>query len=217
MFLYEKKKDNIDVFLLSRNQERIREYRMEQMKKIPFDKSCLYTEEVVASYDEQPFLADADLTKIIIHESDLVGKEKSVNYNTDSDDCIDLLDRYYADKYIDRPVARVQFLRELRYWLMASNVINVRKKDGKIIKSIHDIIEIPKSLYLLQLFEQERFAMLANEDISEQLQLFSFSHLNNFSLAELKKMDEAGVTNGAYSNVISKAANDQPILQLLNK
>lgn len=217
MFLYDKKDKSIDVFLLARDSQKVRDYRIEQMKQIPFDKRCLYSEEVVAGYDEHPILANANLDEQIILVSDLRGSGKELGYNTDSDDCVDLLERFYVDKYMDRPVARVEDLMELRYLLIACNYVNTRKTDGKIIKRIEDIIELPKSLYLLQLFEQEKFGAILGEDISEQLKLFTFSHLNSVSLDELQKMDEAGISEGAYSRAIAKAENDKQVLNLLNK
>ena len=80
-----------------------------------------------------------------------------------------------------------------------------------------DIIQIPKSLYLLQLLLQEKFSTISGEDISEQLSLFNFSYVNNINLDELQKMDACGITENAYSRIINKANNDKPVLKLLKK
>ncbi len=217
MFLYDKKANSIDVFSLSRNAQKIRDYRIEHMKKIPADKRCLYTEEVVFSLQDLPNLFKKDLDSNIVTKSELIGKDRTLNYNTDLGYCADLLEWFYSDKCINRPVARVKFLRELRYLLLASIDISTKKEYDKIIKKIEDIIEIPKSLYLLQLLEQEKFSMIMGEDISEQLGLFDFSYINNISVEELQKMDTCGITEDAYSRVITKAGNDKHILQLLKK
>lgn len=217
MFLYNKLDNHVEVFSLTRDEDKIRKYRIEQMKNIPFDKRCLYSEEVVASYDDNPLLAKTDLDLNIILESDLVGEGKVLGYNTDSDDCVDLLERFYIDKYLKRPIARVDALRDLRYLLIAADYVNTRKNGSKIIMRIEDIIELPKSLYLLQLFEQEKFGIIGDEDLSSQLALFNFQSLNKISLDELKKMDEACITDEAYQRVIAKCENDKPILKQLIK
>lgn len=217
MFLYDKQDKLIDVFSLDRSSKRIRDYRIEQMKIIPANKRCLYTEETVQSFQDAPVLCKKDLDAGIISKSELIGTNKSLNYNTDSDDCADLLEWFYNDNCVNRSVARVNFLKKLRYLLIASNCINSREENGNVIMKIEDIIEIPKSLYLLQLLEQEKFSLLADEDITEQLELFNFRHINSVGIEELQKMDECGITQDAYSRVITKAENDSHVLRLLKK
>lgn len=97
-------------------------------------------------------------------------------------------------------------------WWNLSEEVN-----GKKIMRVEDIIEIPKSLYLLQLLEQEKFTLIAKEDISEQLKLFNFSYVNSLTLEELQRMDECGITEDAYSKTINKSNNDKHILRLLKK
>lgn len=193
------------------------------MKKIPLRERCLYTEEVVSSFQDAPtlFRKDLDLNNVTI--SELIGEDKSLYYNRNLDDCEDLLEWFYSDKYINRPVARVnvraEFFNNLRYLLVASNCINSRKENGKVIMKIEDIIAIPKSLYLLQLLEQENFSIIAGtgENISEQLELFDFSFIDSISLEELQKMDACGITKDAYSRTITKSDNDSHVLRLLKK
>ncbi len=216
MFLYEKNDKNIDVFSLSRNAQNIRDYRIEQMKKIPLDRRCLYTEEIYSG-NGGPILFEKNLKSHIFSKEELIGKNKSLNYNTDLEDCSDLLQRFYSDKYINKSVARVDFENKLRYLLIVSNYVNFRKVNGKEIMRIEDIIEIPKSLYLLQLLEQKKFSLIAKDDISEQLNLFDFNYVNSLTLEELQRMDACGITKNAYSSTINKSDNDKHILRLLKK
>lgn len=105
---------------------------------------------------------------------------------------------------------------KLRYLLVASNYNHIREENNKITMKVDDIIEIPKSLYLLQLLQQQKFSTIINEDLSEQLNLFDFSYINNITLEEIKKMNACGATNNIYSN-INKSNNDKHILKLLKK
>ncbi len=216
MFLYDKKDNSIDVYSLSRNAQGIRDYKIEQMGRIPVER-CLYTEEVVSSFQDVPTLFKKNLDLNIVAKSELIGKDKSIKYNTDLDDCAHLLEWFYSDKCVNRPVARVQDTKKLMYLLIASNDIRSIEENGKVIKRIEDIIEIPKSLYLLQLIEQEKFSMINGEDISEQLGLFDYSYINNISVEELQKIDTCGITEDAYSRVMTKADNDRHILKVLKK
>lgn len=215
MFLYEKDGKKIHVYSLSRFEKDIEEYRKEQIKKIPFKKRCWYTEEEFSNFQGTPILFEKDLDKDQVTKEELVGKNKSLNLNKDLDYCMDLLNHFYSDKYIDRLVARVEFLKKMRYLLIASKCFSSRKENGKVIMKVDDIIEIPKSLYLLQLLEQEKFSMLAGQDISQQLELFDFYYVDTITLEELKRIHACGMTKKTSSEIISKAENDAHILKLI--
>lgn len=217
MFLYDKKDKSVDVFTLTYNAEEMRNYKMEQMKKIPANERGLYTEEIMPDYQSVPILFKKDLYSEVISSSELIGTNKSLNYNIDHNDVADLLEWFYSEKYSDRPVARVLELKKLRYLLVASDYITFREENDKVIAKIEDIIEIPKPLYLLQLLQQQKFSAISDEDISEQLDLFKFSYIDNVSFDELKKMDACGITKDAYSRIINKANNDKQLLKLLKK
>lgn len=218
MFLYEKKDKTIDVFSLSQNSNVIRNYKIEQMKKIPPNERGLYTEEIVSSFTTPVSISiKKNIYTGIVPSSELIGENKSLNYNNDIKDVEDLLQWFYYERYNDRPVAKVEHLNKLKYLLIASNYISMREVNGKKIMKIEDIIEIPKSLYLLQLLQQENFIVIKDEDFSEQLNLFNFSYINQISLDELEKMDNCGITENAYSKTINKANNDEHILKLLKK
>lgn len=222
MFLYDKKDKSVDVFTLTYNAEEMRNYKMEQMKKIPANKRGLFTKEIITSlpYFRDPFipiLLKKDLYSEEISISELIGTNKSLNYNIDHNDVVDLLEWFYSEKYSDRPVARVLDLKNLRYLLVASSYVTYQEENDKVIAKIEDIIEIPKSLYLLQLLQQQKFSSISDEDISEQLDLFKFSYIDNVSIDELKKMDACGITKDSYSKIINKANNDKQLLKLLKK
>lgn len=217
MFLYDKKDTTVDVYSFIQNQEKVHNYKIEQMNQIPSNERGLYLEEIVPSFQSLPILYKENIYKDIIPSSKLKGEHISLNYNTDKDDVEDLLDWFYSEKYKDRPVARISDLKKLRYLLIASSIINSREENGKVIMKIEDIIEIPKSLYLLQLLQQEHFFMIKDENLSEQLNLFEFQYIDNIRLDELKKMDICGITKKAYPKIIEKSENDKHILKLLKK
>lgn len=215
MFLYDKHDENIDVFLLLRKEQSIKDYRKEQMETIPLKERCMYTKEIVSNPNSIPVLLRKDLDLITMEE--LTGNNKALEYNDDMEDCSDLLQHFYNNEYVNSHVARVELKAKLMYLLIASNYIISKKENGKLIMKVEDIINLPKSLYLLQLLEQEKFSLIAGEDLSEQLDLFDFCYVNNISLKELQKTDACGITKGAYLKTINKSNNDKYILQLLKK
>lgn len=218
MFLYDKKDKTIDVFTLTHNPQEIRNYKIEQMEKIPAHKRALFTEEIVSNCKSIPVLFAKDLYSEVIDISELRGPNKSLLYNTDMEDVADLLEWFYQSEYTqDKQVARVSDFKMLKYLLIAGNYFSSREENGKTILKVEDIIQIPKSLYLLQMLQQEKFSAISNEDISEQLSLFNCSYVNNINLDEVQKMDECGITENAYSKIINKANNDKHILKLLKK
>lgn len=82
---------------------------------------------------------------------------------------------------------------------------------------MNGIIKIPESLYLLQLFQQEKFSFLNDKSISELLSLFSVSYTDEIDLEELKKMDKYGMAPDTYQNALDKANKDSQVLKFVKK
>ncbi len=82
---------------------------------------------------------------------------------------------------------------------------------------MEEIIQLPESLYLLQLLEQGRFALFDGKDISEQLALYTLAKINEVSMEELQKMDVCGITQDVYSRTIQKAENHAHLLKLIKR
>lgn len=78
-------------------------------------------------------------------------------------------------------------------------------------------MEIPESLYLLSLIEKEKFSLIGNKSISEQLNLFKIEQLKEIDLKSIGTMHNIGILSGGYSSVIKKAENDAHILKLIKR
>lgn len=78
-------------------------------------------------------------------------------------------------------------------------------------------MELPESLYFLQMLEQGKFSLLIDKDIIEQLDLFSLAHIDEINLEELRKMDACGISRNTFEEIIAKSENDECVLKLIKK
>lgn len=142
-----------------------------------------------------------------------------------------LINCYINGHLANRNVVRIEYPYGIKYFLLKRKKykcfyehIPQSGDDPNSSYHVHfkdyimkDIIQLPKSLYLLQLLEQERFKSLDKEDIAEQLALYTISKINEVSFEELQKMDACGITQDGYSKTIQKADNDAYILKKIRK
>jgi len=217
MYLYDKKEDKIDIYDLIPSLKDIYEYRMEQMKKIPEDKMVIRGitgtgidgYEIFKNYENKFYNEIIPIENVngSYHklESDpLNGKGKNKEI---------LLDSYYFGHLSDRKIARISDLNKIRYLLLKQTQYRYYFKKA----ILEEIIEIPESLYLLSLIEQQKFSLIEDRDISEQLNLFKLEQTKGIDLDTIIRMDYIGMTPGCYSKVIEKAENDAHILKLIKK
>ncbi len=224
MFLYDKKDNALDVYSLTGNKQAMTEYRQRKMLEIPERDRVLVAESYSHDMSEAPlfeFYAKQFDTTIIPMEYanstrnglryHFLKTNQASKKNKET-----LLDSYYFGHLSDRSVARIQDLNRLRYFLLYKTTYSAQPYDNKF-KNLKDIIELPESLYLLQMLEQGKFSLLEDKDISDQLSLFSVSYIDELSLDELRKIDKCGITQNAYEKALMKAANDAHVLQLIRK
>lgn len=217
MYLYDKKEDKIDIYSFIPNDKKLYEYRFEQMKQIPEDEMVVrgVTGTGIEGYEIFKNYENKFDTEIIpienangsyhrLESDPLNGKGRNKEI---------LLDAYYFGHLKDRKIARLWDLKKLRYLLLKQN--QYRYYFGKVI--LEEIIEIPESLYLLSLIEQEKFSLIGERDISEQLSLFKLEQTKGINLDTIERMDYIGMAPGCYSKTIKKAENDAHILKLIRK
>lgn len=219
MFLYDRDQNVLDIYSFNGKEQKMIRYRKTQMAQDPEMKRVL--EAVAFDSDirgELPLLEfyAGQYDKTII-PMEILNKRRTHSLGPgimDKKDKEILLDSYYFGYLVDKEIARIQDLDGLRYFLLSrtaysSNLYGVRRLEG--------IIELPESLYLLQMLEQGKFSLLGDKDISEQLDLFTITHVVQINLDQVKKMDVFGITENAYERAILKAASDEKVLKKLKK
>lgn len=224
MFLYDKKENSIDVYTFNGNSEAMIEYRQNQMLQIPERQRVVVAESYSYDMGEAPLFeqyAEHFDTKIIPMEYANLKKD-CFRYHflvpniTSKRNKNILLDSYYSGQLSDKTVARIQDINKLRYFLLSKVVYDAEIYDNRK-KILKDIIELPESLYLLQMLEQGKFSLLTDKDITEQLDLFSLEHINEISFEELRRMEACGLSNNTFEEILTKSENDASVLKLIKK
>jgi len=224
MYLYDKKEKSLDVYSFDANQWVMFEYRERQMLQIPEKNRVLVAEAYSHDVGESPlfeFYANR-FDETIIPMEYANSKRDELRYHflrtgkTSKRNREILLDSYYFGHLSDRNVARLQDINKLRYFLLNKTTYSAELYNNRI-KKLENIIELPESLYLLQMLEQGKFSLIGDKNISEQLDLFNISQIGELSLDELKKIDAYGITQNAYEQTLAKAENDAHVLRLIRK
>ena len=234
MFLYDKKDKYLDVYDFTASRSDLANYRMTQMKELPEDEKVFiadtrvdpygdillfekYTGEIfndevlTASYvdnDSEERKTSNAYRRYHVLKADRRSKENNDN----------LLACYGYGHLSDKPVVQIQYAEMIKYYLLKRKNYDFVEFDeyGKKYR-MEEIIQLPETLYLLQLIEQGRFDLLDGKNVAEQLALYSLSKINEISFEELQKMDACGVTENIYTEVINKADNDAHVLKLIKK
>ena len=219
MYLYDNSdKFKINIYYLHPKQSSLYYYRLEQMKQIADDEKimCGVTGIGIENYEIFKKYEDKFDTETI-PMGNVNGKyhklETDILYSKGRNK-EKLLSCYYLGDLIDKKIARVWDLKRIRYFLLKQTEYS-RILPGK--KILEGIIEIPESLYLLSLIEQEKFSLIGDKDISEQLSLFKLEQEQSIDLNTLERMQFIGVAPDCYIKTIKKAENDAHILKLLKK
>ena len=229
MYLYQKQGETINVYDFSAKDSVLTDYRMEQMKKIPQGKRVLYAETNCKSMEPlfQHYIGQLDQITFDYLEADddIRYGDGDINARwyhklnvekSNKDKCKELLQRYYQGQLTNKDIARIQYESGIRYYLLKNRVYTPDIYDEQL-KILNGIIEIPESLYLLQLLQQEKFSLIGDKDISEQLSLYNLSYIENIHIEDMLKMDACGITDDISSKVLIKAHNDAKVLSLVKK
>lgn len=223
MLLYDRKEKTIDVYEFLADANDLFNYRKQQMEKISKEKTFYIATAYPRDKDDKPILEKRDnsFNSNIIPMWRLNSSQHFHFFNTD--DKISegqkqlLLDRLYNGEFDKNKIARVKD-DKLRYFLLKSTEYHKDILSASFDKRIlEDIIEVPESLYYLQLLLQEKFSFLEDKNISEQLALFNLNYVDEFNVEELEKIDKLNVVPGAFDRVINKAARDSVIIKKYNK
>ncbi len=229
MFLYDKKENSFDVYDFTAKKDDLISYRKNQIEKIPEEERIFIAETHTDPYgyysplferytgntfnDRILFASDADNdanNDICYH---ILKRDNRSKVNNEL-----LLNCYIFGHLEDRSVIRIKYSQNMKYYLLKRKKYDFigSDEDGKNYK-MEDIIQLPESLYLLQLLEQGKFTSFNGKDISEQLALYTLTKINEVSNQELEKMDACGITQDAYFKTREKAQNDVHVLRLIKK
>ena len=215
MYLYDKMYDKLDIYGLRPKEDSLYKYKIEEMKKIPSDKTIFHgvTNLGIENYKIFELYEDKFDSEVISMENangsyHKLKTDSLINMGINK---YNLLDFYSFLNLKDNKIARIQDLKKIRYFLLnQTKYITCGKTE--VLKGI---VEIPESLYLLSLIEQEKFSLLGNKSISEQLKLFKIELLKEIDLKSIGTMHNIGILPEGYSGIMKKAENDAYILEFI--
>lgn len=216
MFLYDKKESSIDVYSVTPGNA-MTKYRKEEMVKIPEPFQIMKAHTRIDSFKQTPLFEKREAFDKILPIERVENSNLRYGYHHLLSDYenYDLVNNYINGEYDDKPIVRVQG-GEISFYLLTQQKYSYNP-NSKYKRTMRGIIQIPESLYLLQLFCQEKFSCLRDESISELLPLFSVSYTDEISLDELEKMDKCGIVTNACQNVLNKANEDAQVLKFIRK
>lgn len=226
MYLYDRDDKTINVYELIGNKEKLAKYKKEELEKAispefrflkakttnekPLEDNCDITFWYKLESRETYYWSD-DYFHFI--EGYLLDEEEKLKQE-------EILNDYYEGKFSKNKVYEVQDYNvetstfEVVKYLLPTRPYEIDEKNFFKVSVMNHILSIPKSLYLLQLIEQEKFYLVKDEDITKQLQLFDVSEkaIESFDLEKLKRADELNLLRNSYEDVLEKVEKSQKIL-----
>lgn len=218
MFLYDKKQNSIEVYSLKTTKEALIAFRKEELKRIehpilsadlldysytpilPFEMYKGEYRKQVLSYNSLD-TSGSDLHRHRIQVSSQSKRNKEI-----------LLDSYYYGFLGDREIACVRQNNDFRYFLLKNNKYTVSPQHN-VYMTMDDIIELPESLYILQMIEQEYFNFVSNNELSKVLEIYDLKYLDSLDVSIIEKMDSFGITNGKQKELLEKIPYHRTIIQ----
>ena len=225
MYLFERNdNDNnrIDVYTMTPNAERIASFKKAEMEQIPaqervYKTTCdldftYFRNAKIGDYYQDDYLNYSDsgiyggrffhsISTYPINDDEIVKQNK-------------LLDDYYKSEFKDKPIVctfKIELARYkvLKYLLLTQSYNKFGYQD---YYTMDNIILVPRTLYLLQLLEQEKIELLSkeiddyNDDISKQLATFDIEKVNgtSFSMDIIGQLYDYKLVSGArcYTNML---------------
>lgn len=217
MFLYDMKEKTLNIYKLTSDIQAMKDYRLKEMSKIPEEERIFIAEGFLASLLPPVFEFKLDDPDSIIPMETVNAKflHKLKVENPIKGSSMITLASYISGELSNKPVVKVEENGKLRYFLISADKYEKDEHyQGKVMKGI---IEIPESLYLLQLLEQEKFTLIGKKNIKKQLSLFEVSSIEEVNLDMMKKSDSYAGNTSAYEKVLVKAQIDKNIIKYIKR
>ena len=182
------------------NHDKIRQYKIEQMATFPIETRVLNASTNAVdvlnvkgfkiidvknlSFNKRSLGFFRKYHNITIHkelkqENDVLGYSRRFNY------ILKVLDSYYGGIYDNNSLIRVKDEDSDVLYLLTTGEY-VYKSEYSKHRNIPDVINLPRSLFVLHMLLKEQYGLLGDLDISEQLDLFDYKKTKEFSIESSK-------------------------------
>lgn len=217
MFLYDMKEKTLNIYKLTSDIQAMKNYRLKEMEKISEDKRMFIAQGFLSGLIPPLFefeFDDPELTFSMEEVSNGFIHKLKVENPIKGSSMITLAS-YISGELRDRPVVKIEENDKIRYFLLANDKYEKDNHyNGKVMKGI---IEIPESLYLLQLLQQEKFKLVGDKNVKKQLSLYKIISTEEVSLDMIKKTSSYVGKPDAYQEILAKAEVDKNILKYVKR
>lgn len=230
MYLFDRTGDNIEIYTMTPNENWIKEYKADKMSQIPKSEQVLTIET-----NTKPLIDESSSSK---KPADINVKDLNSSYGTltgikyhqmlgqikTSESIKDSVDAYIEGERNNSPLARIYAINEqkmkltfIRYLLLDATYTKRRLFGSK--RTQIDVLNIPESLYLLELLSRGQFDLLDNKDISDQLALFAISDepVKTYTMSDLAEMETYGFAKAPIDRALTNVRKSSSVFARIRK
>ena len=217
MKLCELNEGKLNVYLLVPNVVKMHKYKMQEMEKIPKEYQVLRAVTNIKSVlQKAPFDTTLQHDKAIFDEVNRFGNRAfHILEPSRIKSTTDLLETYYkTSTSCCKGCVKIRGAKEIQYLILR----NVKYSYGNPERRLEGILNVPETLYNLELFFNQKYDRLSEEEIVEIISTLYSNKLfvGQIDMNELKKAKDLGLIKG-YPKIIENAKNDEKVLKLINK
>lgn len=232
MLIYDKNGNNIDIYTMNPKLEELKRYRKNVMKRQKIEE-MFYSLKTNCPNTLIKFNTSEDVDiKFLDYDNDTVietGYWSRLCPMGDVGPYDKEIQQKIIENYIEgvydsiRPVKVFDYnweddiTTEFNRLLQTEGARIVIKNSQGNVWEIKNMINLPRSLYLLHLLQQGKYGELISENITRQLSLFDIEYLKSISIMDIKEMIETGLVSGTLFDAVSRAERGSIILQKRKK
>lgn len=236
MLIYDRKGNNIDVYTMNPKVEELKRYRKNVMRRQKTEDifyrlktNCPDTIERIRRWSNIDIkLLNYDEDTIIVVRLGVKPWSK-FQLMGNVEPCEKKVQQQIIERYIEGEYDSINPLKvlncnwndvkcdEFNRLLQTEGARIVIKNSQGNVWEIKNMINLPRSLYLLHLLQQGKYGELISENITRQLSLFDIEYLKSISIMDIKEMIETGLVSGTLFDAVSRADVGSKILQKRKK
>lgn len=226
MYLYQRKNDDLEIYKIKAT-KKLCDYKKAEMNNIPFEmrvmdvktndfsKKSTNLENAGNSINYYNFVYDNYDSDFHTSEYSRIYRINEYSDSSDIDCCKEVLNEYYHQKKASGKILEVMNSKDqyINYLLLTRDCF----RHGKYESYMEDIICLPKSLYLLELFLQESFDSLSDDELKEILKLYDIEGLvKKISFKEVKELRKFDIiTKKELNKIERKIEESEKVLSLI--
>lgn len=176
--------DGDNLYSFNTSKEDILDFRKKELSSIP-ELRRLFLAETIVRDGEIPLFSRDNRYSFTSTEANNEDNRDYYhvlyNFNYGRNDLNTTFDKYYNDKYRDRPLIEISSENNTRYFMLLNIYYSMLRRydDGRSKHIMTSIMELTSDLYSLELLLNGQSDRLENRDMSKVFDLFEFEKIDN--------------------------------------